>query len=176
MLYALIVINVIVYYLMLYGKVDYHKIGMSYDTVFRQKQFYRIFTAAFTHASVMHLALNMLALYNVGRLVIAYFGAIGFLIIYFGSMIAGHLLSLYIHHDNSEDTILSMGASGPICGLIAAYLVLVVFRYGFVAAMTNMATTLLSLLIISFMPRVDGTTHICCFAFGMAIAYIMMII
>ena len=48
-------------------------------------------------------------------------GRTDFLLIYFGSVIGGNLLSLYVHRHHDY---LSYGASGGVCGIIFAYLLL----------------------------------------------------
>lgn len=176
MLFILIGINIIVYILQVTGKINSEKIAQSYDTVFRRKEYYRIITSAFGHASVYHILFNMLALYNVGNAIRLYFGIKGFLIIYFISIIIGHILSLLIHHDNGESSLYSLGASGGVCALIGALLVVMIHLYGFIGGISQMLLSLISLVVISILPGIDGTNHICCFAIGIAIAYIMMLI
>ena len=174
-LYITLLANIIVFLLMSNGKLDLLKLAESYDTVINQKQFYRIITAAFTHRSIIHIIFNMIALYGVGRVITVCFGTLGFAFIYFGSIIIGQLLSLYIHHKNGQDNVYSVGASGGICGLIGAYLVLVITLYGF-AGISRVATTLGYMIIMSFLPNVDGMTHISCFAVGIGLAYLLTIL
>lgn len=174
-LYIVLLANIIVFILMMNGKLELTKLAESYDTVINQKQFYRIITAAFTHKSIMHIVLNMVALISLGRAITICFGTLGFTIIYFGSIVLGQILSLYIHHNNSEDTLYSVGASGGICGLIGAYLVALVTIYGF-AGLSRIAMTLGYMILMSFLPNVDGTTHISCFAVGIAITYLLTLI
>ncbi|MBR0462621.1 MAG: rhomboid family intramembrane serine protease [Erysipelotrichaceae bacterium] len=176
MIYILILINAAVFFLMFNGKLRLKDLGQSYQTVFRDKQYYRIITSAFTHKSLTHIFFNMFALYNVGQWVQAVYGTVGFAVIYFVSIILGQTLSLYIRHDNGEDGVLSVGASGGICGLIGAYLVAIIFIFGIQNTIMNFAVTVAYIVIMSIIPGVDGTSHICCFAFGLIIAYLLMII
>lgn len=174
-LYITLLANIIVFLLMYNGKLELTKLAESYDTVITKKQYYRIITAAFTHRSIIHIIFNMIALYGVGRVISVYFGTLGFIFIYFGSIIIGQLLSLYIHHNNGEDYIYSVGASGGICGLIGAYLVLIITIFGF-SGISRIATTLGYMIIMSFLPNVDGTAHISCLAVGIGLAYLLTLI
>lgn len=78
--------------------------------------YYRMFTAMFIHYGILHLALNMWALWVLGRSLEAALGPIRFLALYllcgFGGNVACYLLS--------PDS-LSAGASTAIYGLFAAY-------------------------------------------------------
>jgi len=85
------------------------------------KQYYRLVTSAFLHANWSHLIFNMVSLYLFGRNLETFLGPAQFLLIYFGSIIGGDLLSLYVHrhHDYS-----AYGASGGVCGVIFASILL----------------------------------------------------
>jgi len=63
----------------------------------------------------------MVSLYCFGRPLELVFGAKDFLLIYFGGMLGGSLLSLYIHRHHLYR---AYGASGAVCGIIFAYLLL----------------------------------------------------
>jgi len=80
-------------------------------------QFYRWLFAMFLHGGILHISLNMLALYYVGPLVEKVYGKSKFLIIYFVSGICSSILSSMFL------TTVSIGASGAIFGLLGAVLV-----------------------------------------------------
>src|SRR5438132_12560286 len=61
------------------------------------KEYYRLITSAFLHAGWSHLIWNMISLYLFGTMLAAIFGPTQFLLIYFGGVIGGNLLSLYVH-------------------------------------------------------------------------------
>jgi membrane associated rhomboid family serine protease len=63
-----------------------------------------------------HLFFNMFALYSFSRGIGRVFGILDFVLIYFGSLIAGNLLSLYINRKNSGYR--ALGASGGVSGVI----------------------------------------------------------
>lgn len=165
----LILINVIVFFLIYTNKLDVDDLGCSYHLVFNRKDYKRIITSSFTHEQPIHLIFNMLSLYNVGSFVESTYGSTKFLIIYFGSMILGKLITLYIRHNNNNDYAVSIGASGAICGIMGAYFMFVLFFMG-VSGLRYLARPLISLAMISMFPGVDGTSHFSSMAVGMAIS------
>lgn len=80
-------------------------------------QWWRLFTSMFLHGSLLHLAFNMFALWQVGRLVERIFGSLRFAWLYLLAGLAGSLASvLWNSHVNS------VGASGAIFGIIGGLL------------------------------------------------------
>lgn len=77
---------------------------------------YRMFTSAFLHADFMHLAFNMITLFFFAPVVIHTLGVIGFLIVYFASLICGSLLTLYFH--KNDYSYRAIGASGAVVGVL----------------------------------------------------------
>lgn len=114
-LFALIIINAIVSFkgfndISFFRKYEFH-IGSI-----RAGEQYRMFTSAFLHGDLVHLAFNMLTLYFFAPVVIYTLGVLGFLLVYFVSLICGSLLTLYFHkHDYSYRAI---GASGAVMGVL----------------------------------------------------------
>ena len=122
----------------------------------------------------MHLLMNMVSLYNVGSFVESYFGRGRMLVIYFVSLILGKLLSMYIRHSNHDDYTVSIGASGAISGLLGAYFLVILHYYGF-GGISYLSRPLISLVMISIMPGVDGTSHFSCMAAGMAVTWLFFL-
>jgi rhomboid protease GluP len=83
--------------------------------VVAKEQWIRVFSAMFLHGGVMHIAMNMISLYIVGRVVEIYFGKVAFLILYITTGLVGAMVSLYIHTNS-----VGMGASGAIFGIFGA--------------------------------------------------------
>ena len=114
-LYALIIINAIVSFkgfndISFFRKYEFH-IGSI-----RAGEQYRMVTSAFLHGDLVHLAFNMLTLYFFAPVVIYTLGIVGFLLVYFVSLICGSLLTLYFHkYDYSYRAI---GASGAVMGVL----------------------------------------------------------
>src|ERR1700722_748764 len=91
------------------------------ENILRDKQGYRLITAAFLHANWGHLALNMFSLYAFGKLIELNYGIAPLLGIYFASILGGNLLSLFLHRHHIYQ---AYGASGGVCGIIYAYIFL----------------------------------------------------
>lgn len=87
-------------------------------------QWWRIVTAAFLHASITHIAFNMLALYQVGNVVEQLFGKTRFVLLYAICMVGSGLAVVEFSY-----TAVTLGASGAIFGLFGA-LVAVGLRLG----------------------------------------------
>ncbi|WBX75804.1 rhomboid family intramembrane serine protease [Tenacibaculum ovolyticum] len=82
----------------------------------------RMISSGFLHADWVHLGFNMYALYLFGKVGVANFGTVYFLLIYFGSLLAGSMYSLYQH---KEDLYYSaIGASGAVSGVIFSAIML----------------------------------------------------
>ncbi len=94
--------------------------GANFGPATQDGQWWRLFTALFIHFGLLHLAMNMWALRDVGRLVERLAGRWRFVTLYVGSGILGNLLSLVVQGNKA----VSGGASGAIFGLYGALLVL----------------------------------------------------
>jgi rhomboid protease GluP len=93
--------------------------GANFGPATQDGQWWRLFTALFIHFGVVHLALNMWALWDVGRLVEQLYGRWRFALLYTLSGLLGNLLSLVLHGNQA----VSGGASGAIFSLYGALLV-----------------------------------------------------
>jgi len=80
---------------------------------------WRLITAAFLHASVIHIGFNMYVLYAIGSPVEMYLGRARFLALYFVSGLAGSAGALVI-----TPHALTVGASGAIFGILGALLII----------------------------------------------------
>ena len=79
---------------------------------------YRLITAAFVHYGLLHLALNMYALYLIGGVFERYVGSARFLAVYLVSALAGSFGALVVTPQAH-----TVGASGAIFGLMGALFV-----------------------------------------------------
>lgn len=78
----------------------------------------RMFSSAFLHADWGHLFFNMFTLFMFAPSVISYMGSFTFLIIYFGSLVFGSLLTLVFH--KNDYSYRAIGASGAVTGILYA--------------------------------------------------------
>src|SRR5882762_6836437 len=91
------------------------------EAILAGKEYYRLVTSAFLHAAWQHLSFNMLSLFFFGNAVELAAGKTQFLAIYCGAVVGGNLLSLYVHRHHEYR---AYGASGGVCGIIFAYILL----------------------------------------------------
>jgi membrane associated rhomboid family serine protease len=91
------------------------------ESILAWKEYHRLVTSGFLHAGWSHLLLNMLSLYWVGGPIEMAFGKADFLLVYFGAIIGGNLLSLYVHRHHEY---LAYGASGGVCGVLFAHILM----------------------------------------------------
>lgn len=115
LLIIIIALNVIVSFkgfeeLAFFRKYEYH-IGSI-----RAGEHYRMFTSAFLHADISHLAFNMLTLYFFAPEVSNFLGNGAFLLIYFASLLFGSLLTLVLH--KNDYSYRAIGASGAVTGIL----------------------------------------------------------
>ena len=117
-------------------------------------EYYRLLTAAFLHAGVFHILLNMFALAQLGPVLEATLGRVRFVALYLLSALGGSVLSYLL----SSPFQFGVGASGAIFGLFGAYYV-VVRRLG---GETRSILVLLAInLAITFsVPIIDWRAHI----------------
>jgi membrane associated rhomboid family serine protease len=91
------------------------------EAILAGKDYHRLVTSGFLHAGWSHLLMNMLSLYFFGPPLEYWLGKAQLLLIYFGAIIGGNLLSLYIHRHHDYR---AYGASGGVCGVIFAFILL----------------------------------------------------
>lgn len=86
-------------------------------------EWWRLVTSGFLHASLLHLAFNMFALWSIGQVLERVVGAWRFVLLYGSSMLAGSFGALLV-----EPRALTVGASGAVFGLFGALLMLQLSR------------------------------------------------
>lgn len=83
---------------------------------------YQILTSGFLHVDTSHLFVNMLTLYFFANVVLFDLGSVGFVLVYFASLILGNLLSYFFHKD--ENSYSAVGASGAVMGILYSAILL----------------------------------------------------
>ena len=83
-----------------------------------QRQWHRALTSGFLHVNGMHIFVNMLTLYYFGPPLESVFGASGFALLYFGSLLGGSLWEIIDKNDRPDYR--AIGASGAISGLMSS--------------------------------------------------------
>ncbi len=84
--------------------------------LFHLDRWWTLISASFLHGSLLHIVFNMIAIYQLGPLVIREFGPRRFIIIYTLSGIGGYLVSSVMGVN------FTIGASASVCGLLGAML------------------------------------------------------
>lgn len=82
----------------------------------------RMLSSGFLHADIMHLAFNMLTLWFFAPVVIQGLGTVSFVLIYFGSLIFGSLLTMLFH--KNDYSYRAVGASGAVTGVLYSAILL----------------------------------------------------
>jgi membrane associated rhomboid family serine protease len=132
-------------------------------------EWYRLLTCGFLHASVLHIGLNMLSLFFLGRVLEPALGALRFGLIYFVSLVAGSLGVMI-----AEPQGLTLGASGAIFGLAGALLV-ISQSSGIGIMQSGIGPVVLLNLAFTFtIPGISIGGHLGGLAGGAAITYVMV--
>jgi membrane associated rhomboid family serine protease len=84
----------------------------------RNGDWYRIITSGFTHAGLLHIALNMYFIWIIGQMMERALGSFRFSLLYFASLLAGSAGALI-----ADPLALTVGASGAAFGLLGAAVV-----------------------------------------------------
>jgi len=119
----IIAITCIISYFALNNSAVFEKYKFNVGAIQNRKEYVRLISSGFLHADFMHLFFNMFSLYMFQGTVMHFFGGIGFLMIYFGSMILGNLFSLLIY--KKQPWYSAIGASGAVSGIIFAAIAMV---------------------------------------------------
>lgn len=83
-----------------------------------QGEWYRLVSGGFVHFGLLHIAMNMYLLYQLGKMLEPALGSMRFGLIYFASLLGGSAGALLLTPDA-----LTGGASGAVFGLMAAAVV-----------------------------------------------------
>ena len=149
----------------------------SASAVVRDGDYWRLITATLLHGGLMHLALNMWALWVAGTQVCRWFGNGQFLLIYWGSALAGSALSLHFSAQQS----VSVGASGAVFGVLGALLAGVwQHRERVPKALVNQLLTSQGLFVAISLgqgftrPGIDNAAHVGGLLAGAAMAWLLV--
>jgi len=113
-----IAITAIISFVAFNNQVIFEKYKFNVGAILNRKEYLRLLSAGFLHADFMHLLFNMMTLYFFGPVILEGFGAVGFIIIYIGSMLLGNIFSLFIYQ--KQPWYSAIGASGGVSGVLFA--------------------------------------------------------
>jgi membrane associated rhomboid family serine protease len=132
-------------------------------------EWYRLVSAGFLHFGILHIAFNMLLLFQLGQLLERAVGRTQFVLLYVAALLGGSLGVLII--DSSGIT---GGASGAVFGLLAAAAV-GLHRRGVNVFSTGIGTTLLLNLFLTFaIPGISIGGHIGGAVAGAVCGFVML--
>jgi len=150
--YLLIAINVIAYLAMASSGGGVNSAGGSvyvngalFGPAVAGGDWWRVITAGFLHAGILHLAFNMYFLYFIGTLIEPAIGKLRFGIIYFVALVGGSFGALLLTPDTP-----TVGASGAVFGLMGAAILAMRAR-GIDPMQSGLGVTLLLNLGITFL-------------------------
>jgi len=130
-------------------------------------EYYRFVTAMFLHGGFMHIAFNMLILWQLGSILEGALGTRRFIALYLLSGLGGGIVSVMLN----DPMVVSVGASGAIFGLMGAYAVLA-------KKMNLNSSQIVGLiginLVIGFVvPNIDWHAHVGGLLVGSLVAYLL---
>ena len=130
--------------------------------------FWQVLTSGFVHIDLVHIGFNMLALWILGPQLEHLFGRSRFLALYLLSLLGGSLAVLWL----SPEYQLTLGASGAIYGLFAAFAVCIRKVGG---DLRQIGVLLAVNLFITFaFPNISWQGHLGGFAVGLAVATLLV--
>ncbi|MGB8520008.1 MAG: rhomboid family intramembrane serine protease [Candidatus Tumulicola sp.] len=144
------------------GRVNLERVldeGSLYPAaVLQNGQWWRIFTSAFLHGGLLHIGVNMLSLWFLGRFIEYAIGPWRMLAIYVVSLVAAGLGVVYF----SPPAAATVGASGAIFGLFGALFAigLKLGRPGMDLIKANLGILVLNLIITFAVPSISWQAHI----------------
>lgn len=132
-------------------------------------EWYRLITAGFLHFGVFHILMNMILLYQLGRILEPALGSARFVLLYFAALLGGSVGSIIVSPDS-----LAGGASGAVFGLMAAASV-ALHQRGINPFQTGIGAILLINLLITFtIPGISIGGHVGGAIAGAAVGYCML--
>jgi rhomboid protease GluP len=117
--YTLFGVTILVYLLQMgtqwfWGTDIPQAIGVKYNPLIVQGQYWRLITPVFLHGSLLHIAFNMFALVRLGPGLERFYGHLRYLLLYLVAGFAGNVVSFALSAEAS------LGSSTAIFGLIGA--------------------------------------------------------
>ncbi|MGL5978615.1 MAG: rhomboid family intramembrane serine protease [Erysipelotrichaceae bacterium] len=133
-------------------------------SIISMHEYWRFFTAGFMHLDFLHLLINMMALFQLGRVIEQMYRKSEYATILIGSILCGSLF-VFI----ADANVVSVGISGGIYGMLAAFIVYIFATGGHKNPLirANLIQIILINLLISLMPGISLMGHLGGFIFGL---------
>ena len=152
------------------GRINQREFDLGVSAVFIQNgEWWRLVTAGFLHFGLLHIAMNMILLYQLGQLLEPALDHGRFVLLYMAALLGGSAGALALTPDA-----LTGGASGAVFGLMAAAAVGLSQR-GVNPMRTGIGATLVINLLITFtIPGISIGGHLGGALMGAAVGYPML--
>lgn len=134
--------------------------------VFTHGEWWRLLSANFLHANLLHLAFNTMSLYNLGPLAEEFYGGSRFLVFYIVTGVVGFLASCFWSPG------VSIGASASICGLVGVMYGLSRKTYNTELRSVVGRWIIAIVLFGFFVPAIDNAAHLGGLAAGILFGYV----
>lgn len=147
------------------------KLGLSRWLISEPDGWYRLVSAGFLHFGILHLAMNMILLFQLGQMLEAPLGRARFTLLYFACLLAGSYGALAIQGGAGG---LHGGASGAVFGLMGAAAV-GMQRRGVSVFQTGIGATLAINLLLTFtIPGISIGGHLGGVVAGAICGFVML--
>jgi membrane associated rhomboid family serine protease len=132
-------------------------------------QWWRILTGAFLHGGLIHIGVNMMSLWFLGRFIEYALGSWRMLVVYVVSLVASGLGVVYF----SSPMTPTIGASGAIFGLFGALFAigLKLGKPGMDLVRANIGILVINLIITFTVPAISWQAHVAGLLAGFALTY-----
>lgn len=128
--WAILALNVMAYILCtIFVDVVYDIGSLSVLDVIKNQEYYRIVSCMFLHAGIDHILGNMLFVVVLGDMLEQAIGHVRFVVIYLLTGIGGSICSMLLELATGQ-YYSTVGASGAVCGIMGALLVIVILNQG----------------------------------------------
>jgi len=141
--------------------------------VLQYGQWWRIITGAFLHGGLIHIAVNMMSLWFLGRFIEWAMGSWRMLVVYIFSLIASGLAVVYL----SAPMVPTVGASGAIFGLFGALFAigLKLGKPGMDLVRANIGILVINLIITFTVPAIAWQAHVAGLIAGFVLTYALYV-
>jgi rhomboid protease GluP len=145
------------------------RLGAKAPEIITEHQLWRLVTAMFLHANLLHIGMNMWCLVDLGPEVESLFGTTKFIVLYLVTGVMGYVLSLWWSPFG-----LSVGASGAVLGLIGI-LIGASFHHGHLGKeyRSQLWRWVIYIAIFGIFFAVDNAAHIGGLASGLVLGYLV---
>jgi membrane associated rhomboid family serine protease len=140
--------------------------------VLQNGQWWRILTGAFLHGGLIHIGVNMMSLWFLGRFIEFALGSWRMLVVYMVSLGASGLGVVYF---STNPDVATIGASGAIFGLFGALFAIgfKLGKRGMDLVRANTGILVLNLIITFTVPAISWQAHVAGLLAGFALTYVI---